>query len=46
MYITYDIWDGFHAWVIISRLLKEKGRELFWPIKGNLRRTRINLKNG
>jgi hypothetical protein len=30
----------------ISRLLKEKGREQFWPKKGNLRRTRKNLKNG
>jgi hypothetical protein len=30
----------------ISRLLKEKGREKFWPKKGNLRRTRKNLKNG
>jgi hypothetical protein len=29
----------------ISRLLKEKGREQFWPKKGNLRRTRKNLKN-
>jgi hypothetical protein len=26
--------------------LKEKGREQFWPEKGNLRRTRKNLKNG
>jgi hypothetical protein len=24
----------------------EKGREQFWPKKGNLRRTRKNLKNG
>jgi hypothetical protein len=30
----------------ISRLLEEKGREQFWPKKGNLRRTRKNLKNG
>jgi hypothetical protein len=30
----------------ISRLLKEKGREQFWPKKGNLRRTRKNLKIG
>jgi hypothetical protein len=30
----------------ISRILKEKGREQFWPKKGNLRRTRKNLKNG
>jgi hypothetical protein len=30
----------------ISRLLKEKGREQFLPKKGNLRRTRKNLKNG
>jgi hypothetical protein len=29
----------------ISRLLEEKGREQFWPKKGNLRRTRKNLKN-
>jgi hypothetical protein len=29
-----------------SRLLKEKGREQFWPKKGNLHRTRKNLKNG
>jgi hypothetical protein len=29
----------------ISRLLKEKGRKQFWPKKGNLRRTRKNLKN-
>jgi hypothetical protein len=28
----------------ISRLLKEKSREQFWPKKGNLRRTRKNLK--
>jgi hypothetical protein len=27
-------------------LLKEKGREQFWPKKGNLRRTRKNVKNG
>jgi hypothetical protein len=27
-------------------LLKEKGREQFWPKKGNLHRTRKNLKNG
>jgi hypothetical protein len=27
-------------------LLKEKGREQFWPRKVNLRRTRKNLKNG
>jgi hypothetical protein len=25
-------------------LLKEKGREQFWPKKGNLRRTRKNLE--
>jgi hypothetical protein len=25
---------------------KGKGREQFWPKKGNLRRTRENLKNG
>jgi sulfur relay (sulfurtransferase) DsrC/TusE family protein len=30
----------------VSRLLKEKGREQFGPKKGNLRRTRKNLKNG
>jgi hypothetical protein len=30
----------------MSRLLKEKGREQFWPKKGNMRRTRKNLKNG
>jgi hypothetical protein len=30
----------------ISRLLEEKGREQFWPKKGNLGRTRKNLKNG
>jgi hypothetical protein len=30
----------------ISRLLKEKGREQFWPKKGNLHRSRKNLKNG
>jgi hypothetical protein len=30
----------------ISRLLKEKSREQFWPEKSNLRRTRKNLKNG
>jgi hypothetical protein len=29
----------------ISRLLKEKGREQFWPKKGNLHHTRKNLKN-
>jgi hypothetical protein len=29
----------------ISRLLKEEGREQFWPKKGNLLRTRKNLKN-
>jgi hypothetical protein len=29
----------------ISRLLKEKGREQFWPKKGNLCRTRKNYKN-
>jgi hypothetical protein len=29
----------------ISRL-KEKGREQFWPKKGNLHRTSKNLKNG
>jgi hypothetical protein len=29
----------------ISRLHKEKGREQFWPKKGNLCRTRKNLKN-
>jgi hypothetical protein len=27
---------------IKPRLLKEKGREKFWPKKGNLRRTRKN----
>jgi hypothetical protein len=26
--------------------LKEKGREQFWPKKGNLYRTRKNLKKG
>jgi hypothetical protein len=31
---------------VISRLLKEKGREQFWPKKGNLRWTRKNLTNG
>jgi hypothetical protein len=30
----------------ISKLLKEKGREQFWPKKGNLHCTRKNLKNG
>jgi hypothetical protein len=30
----------------LSRLLKEKGREQFWPKKVNLRRTRKKLKNG
>jgi hypothetical protein len=30
----------------ISRLLKEKDREQFWPKKGNLRRTMKNWKNG
>jgi hypothetical protein len=30
----------------ISRLLKEKGREQFWPKKGNLCRTMKNLENG
>jgi hypothetical protein len=30
----------------MSRLLKEKGREQFWPKKGNLRRRTKNLKNG
>jgi hypothetical protein len=30
---------------VISRLLKEKGREQFWPKKCNLRRTRKNMKN-
>jgi hypothetical protein len=29
----------------MSRLLKEKGREQFWPKKGNLPCTRKNLKN-
>jgi hypothetical protein len=29
-----------------SRLFKEKGREQFWPKKGNLRHKRKNLKNG
>jgi hypothetical protein len=29
-----------------KRLLKEKGREQFWQKKGNLHRTRKNLKNG
>jgi hypothetical protein len=29
----------------ISRLLKEKGREQFWPKTANLHRTRKNLKN-
>jgi hypothetical protein len=29
-----------------SRLLKEKGREQFWPKKGNLHCTMKNLKNG
>jgi hypothetical protein len=29
-----------------SRLLKEKGREQFWPKKDNLHCTRKNLKNG
>jgi hypothetical protein len=28
-----------------SSLLKEKGREQLWPKKGNLSRTRKNLKN-
>jgi hypothetical protein len=28
----------------ISRLLKEKGREQFWPKKGNLCRTRYKEK--
>jgi hypothetical protein len=30
----------------ISGLLREKGRDQFWAKKGNLRRTRKNLKNG
>jgi hypothetical protein len=29
----------------ISRLLKEKGREQFWPKKSNLHRTRKNGEN-
>jgi hypothetical protein len=29
----------------ISRFLKEKGREQFWPKKGNLCHTMKNLKN-
>jgi hypothetical protein len=33
------------AWTGISRLLKEKGREQFWPKKSNLLRTSKNLKN-
>jgi hypothetical protein len=33
---------GFQKGRDISRLLDEKGREQFWPKKGNLRRTRKN----
>jgi hypothetical protein len=36
---------GRHSPKISFRLHKEKGREQFWPKKGNLRRTTKNLKN-
>jgi hypothetical protein len=36
---------GFQKGRDIKASKKEKGREQFWPKKGNLRRTRKNLKN-
>jgi hypothetical protein len=49
-FISLVFWQNLQCFFLdfkragISRLLKEKGREQFWPKKDNLRRTMKNLK--